>query len=452
MSMKRELFIMSGPLIRWRRKVVVGLLVGGVAAGAAFAMIPGGDEAARLGAVQNMAAHGTTTRNLVGNGSAEIVVRQVPKGWAKGSSGANTHVLSSLNGRAQNGRKFVRTRITKRGTGAAWWYTPAAKVTAGFTYTYTEYYRSGSPTAVNAYFIIGGRRVGKRLGTLPASAAWKAARFTVTVPARARSVQFGHVLTSAGYVDVDNVSLVAAPKTANVAPPSTVRGATSPRAAAAGTKGGGLVSLTFDDGWANQATAAGPIMKAANMPGTFYLISGYLGSGSYMSVAQAWQLQAQGSEIGSHTVNHANLATADPATVTRELADSKKALEANFGPVTSFAYPFGAFSPQAQTAAAQYYTSARSTDGGNNVRGQYNRYSLTIGYVLNTTPLSTVQEWLNQAKANNSWLILCYHQIANNQPSDPYTETVANFQAQVNAIRASGLRVVTVRDGIKATS
>jgi peptidoglycan/xylan/chitin deacetylase (PgdA/CDA1 family) len=414
---------MSALSVRWRRTAVVGLVAAGVAAGSVLTGVP---------------AQAAAAKNLVGNGSAEVVNRQVPRGWAKGASGANTHVLTSVSGGAQSGRKFVRTKITKYRSGAAWWVTPAASVRGGSSYTYTEYYRSGSRTTLNAYFTVGRRTVGKPVAVLPAGGRWTAARYTVTAPAGASAVRFGHTLSSAGYLDVDNVALIAAAAAGRPSVPPT-------------TSKTGLVSLTFDDGWANQATNAAPIMKAANMPGTFYLISGAVGSGSYMSVEQAKSLQASGSEIGSHTATHANLTTLDSAALTKELANSKTSLEAKFGPVTSLAYPYGAGNATVQAAAAKYYTSARTTDSGTNKRGA-NRYTLKIGYVLNTTSTATVQGWINEAKASNTWLILCYHRIANDQPTDAYTATVSNFQSQIDAIKASGLRVVTVRDGVKLTS
>jgi peptidoglycan/xylan/chitin deacetylase (PgdA/CDA1 family) len=356
-------------------------------------------------------------------------------------------VLTSTSGGAQNGRKFVRTKITKYRSGAAWWFSPVASVRGGSSYSYAEYYRSGSATVINAYFTVGSRVVGRKVAALPASGRWKLARYTVKAPAGATKVRFGHVLSSVGYVDVDNVMLLGAKAGS---PPSTAPGTRTPVTAASTT---GLVSLTFDDGWANQLTNAAPIMKSAgNMPGTFYLISGVLGSGQYMSVTQAKQLQSAGHEIGSHTVSHANLVNADGATLTKELADSKKSLEANFGTITSLAYPYGAGDAKVQAEAAKYYTNARSTNPGPNVKGKYNKYGLTIGYVLNTTPLSTVQGWIDEAKAGNSWLILCYHRIADDQPSDAYTASVSNFQAQVNAVRSSGVQVVTVRQWIAQTS
>jgi peptidoglycan/xylan/chitin deacetylase (PgdA/CDA1 family) len=426
---------MSALLTRWRRVAAVGLLAGGVVAGTALAAVP---------------AEAATVKNLVGNGSAESVSRKLPKGWAKSGSGSNTRVQTSASGGAQSGKKFVRTKITKYRSGAAWWLTPVAPVKGGSSYAYTEWYRSGSPTVINAYFTVGGKVVGKKVAALPAVGRWTPARYTVTAPAGATKVRFGHVLSAAGYVDVDNVSLLAA-KAAPGSPPATTPG-TTPPVTAASTKG--LVSLTFDDGWASQRTNAAPIMQAAgNMPGTFYLISGALGTGQYMTVAQAKEMQSFGYELGSHTVSHVNLVSADAATVSRELSESKKTLEGYFGAgqITSLAYPYGAGDARAQTEAAKYYTSARSTNPGLNKPGQYNKYSLTIGYVLNNTPLSTVQGWLDEAKANNTWLILCYHAIADNNPSDTYTLSVSNFQSQVTAIRSSGVKVVTVRDGLAAT-
>lgn len=427
---------MSGLLAGWRRTAAVGLVVAGLAVGTAVAVLP---------------AQAAPARTLMSNGSAESVSRQLPRGWAKAAFGANTHALTSVTGGAASGHRFVRTKITRYRSGAAWWFTPAAAVRGGSSYTYTEYYRSGSRTTVNAYFTVGSRVVGQRLVSVPASGRWKPVRLTVTAPAGATRVRFGHALASAGYVDVDNAALfaggIAAPKPAT--PPATAP-SSSPPVTAASTKG--LVSLTFDDGWANQVSNAAPIMKANGMPGTFFLISSALGAGEYMGVEQAKSLQASGSEIGSHTVNHKNLNNLSGAELTKELADSKSTLEAKFGPITSLAYPFGAGNAKVQAEAAKYYTSARSTDGGNNVRGKYNKYSLHIGYVLNTTSLATVQGWINDAKANNSWLILCYHRIADDRTNDPYTASVSSFRSQIDAVKASGIQVVTVRDGIRMTS
>ncbi|MDQ1289248.1 MAG: hypothetical protein QG622_2814 [Actinomycetota bacterium] len=418
---------MSATSARWRRVAVTGLMAGGLVAGSALA------------GVSAQAAPAAPARNLLGNGSAESVSRGAPAGWTKGGSGSNTRTLSSVTIGAQNGKRHARAQIGAYRNGAAWWLTPAAAVTSSTTYTFSEYYRTTRPVKVNAYFTVGRKTVAAQVGALAASPRWKAASFAVKPPAGATAVRFGTVLASAGYVDVDNLSLVAAAK-----------GVVAPRPAP-GSSAGGLVTLSFDDGWTNQYTNAFPAMKAAGMPGTFYLISTYLGSGTYMSVAQAKEIQAAGSEIGSHTATHANLGKLDGDALTKELANSKSTLEAKFGPITSIAYPFGSGGSNVQQESAKYYTASRSTESGLNIPGKYNPQSLTIGYVLNTTSLSTVQGWIKDAKAKNAWLILCYHRVANDQSSDPYTITTSAFSSQVAAIKSSGVRVVTVRNGLAAT-
>jgi peptidoglycan/xylan/chitin deacetylase (PgdA/CDA1 family) len=227
-------------------------------------------------------------------------------------------------------------------------------------------------------------------------------------------------------------------------------GAATPPTARTVAKKGPLITFTFDDGLQNQATRGLPIMQKAGIHGTFFLISGSLGKQYYMTVAQAKAVQRSGNEIGSHTVDHPELTKISSSKVTRELADSKKALEATFGPVTSFAYPYGAVNNQVESAVAKYYSIARTTEVGYNTRGSYDRYRLKIGYVLHNTTPAEVKSWMDDAKANNTWLILCYHRISDTDP-DTFAHSVSNFQAEVNAAKRSGIPVVTMRQGYALT-
>jgi peptidoglycan/xylan/chitin deacetylase (PgdA/CDA1 family) len=215
--------------------------------------------------------------------------------------------------------------------------------------------------------------------------------------------------------------------------------------------GKGLVSLTFDDGTSDHYSNVLPILRSNGQVGTFYVISGYLNANHYLTVDQAREIQNAGNEIGSHTVDHPHLPTLSAAKIESELADSKAALEKNFGPITDLAYPYGDNNATVRQIAAKYYTSARSTNGGLLTPGSYDRYDLTIGYVLNTTPLDTVKKWIADAQADNKWLILCYHAVSNGRPGETYNVQIPDFQAQVGAIKSSGVRVVTIRDGLKLT-
>ena len=106
----------------------------------------------------------------------------------------------------------------------------------------------------------------------------------------------------------------------------------------------------------------------------------------------------------------------------------------------------------AAMCAAKYYASGRSTDGGLDVPGQYDRYRLTIGYVLNTTSLDTVKQWIADAQAKNTWLILCYHGVNEGKPDETYNVSPATFAAQLAAVKTAGIPVVTVRDGLRLTA
>src|SRR5437868_2896315 len=67
-----------------------------------------------------------------------------------------------------------------------------------------------------------------------------------------------------------------------------------------------VVSLTFDDGLADQYDAR-PMLEELGLNATFFVNTGRLGRSGYLTTAQLVELQAAGHEIGGHTVNHARL-------------------------------------------------------------------------------------------------------------------------------------------------
>ena len=67
-----------------------------------------------------------------------------------------------------------------------------------------------------------------------------------------------------------------------------------------------VVSLTFDDGDADQMAAA-RVLHRYRLPATFYIITGAVGTPGYVTVPDLHQLAADGDEIGGHTVSHLRL-------------------------------------------------------------------------------------------------------------------------------------------------
>jgi peptidoglycan/xylan/chitin deacetylase (PgdA/CDA1 family) len=119
---------------------------------------------------------------------------------------------------------------------------------------------------------------------------------------------------------------------------------------------GGTLSITFDDGYLDNVTIAAPILRKLELPATFFVTTGFIGSHTtppwdrdlprqpgWMTWDDVRSLHSQGFEIGSHTDSHLDMGTADPERVRVDLALSKKKLLDALGTssVQLFAYPFG---------------------------------------------------------------------------------------------------------------
>lgn len=118
---------------------------------------------------------------------------------------------------------------------------------------------------------------------------------------------------------------------------------------------GGTLSITFDDGYADNFDVAAPILRRRGMPASLLVSSGFIGTDyiapwdrylpdppKWMTWEQLRELSRQGFEIGSHTHTHINLAASDPERVRDDIRASKESLERELGqPARLFAYPFG---------------------------------------------------------------------------------------------------------------
>ncbi len=134
------------------------------------------------------------------------------------------------------------------------------------------------------------------------------------------------------------------------------------------------VALTFDDGYADAATEALPILNAYGFKATFYIVPGFVGRPGYMSWEQIELLHNSGMEIGSHTMNHADLTgLEDVKAIRNELVQSREVLEQRLGaPVRSFCYPAGSYAPQIMEEVRRAgYTNAVITAPGDQIGNLY---------------------------------------------------------------------------------
>jgi len=104
------------------------------------------------------------------------------------------------------------------------------------------------------------------------------------------------------------------------------------------------IAITFDDGWKEHYTIALPALQQRGLIATFFVMPDYMGYGAYLDWSQTKALREAGMVVGAHTLNHTNLRTASDAEAQRQLQEAKARLEKQLGgPVTAFAYPYGAY-------------------------------------------------------------------------------------------------------------
>ncbi|MEA4901630.1 polysaccharide deacetylase family protein [Desulfitobacterium sp.] len=90
------------------------------------------------------------------------------------------------------------------------------------------------------------------------------------------------------------------------------------------------ILLTFDDGYSDNYNDAWPILRQYGFRATFFITTNSVGPGM-MNWDQLNDLARQGNSIGSHTVNHLDLATLSDKQQKSELTNSKQELEKNLG-------------------------------------------------------------------------------------------------------------------------
>ena len=71
----------------------------------------------------------------------------------------------------------------------------------------------------------------------------------------------------------------------------------------------GVVSINFDDGFESSFVNGMPIIDAAGLKTTQFIITQKLGLESYISSGQMLAMQANGHEIAAHTRTHPHLST-----------------------------------------------------------------------------------------------------------------------------------------------
>jgi peptidoglycan/xylan/chitin deacetylase (PgdA/CDA1 family) len=370
----------------------------------------------------------STTPDTIPNGSLELG-GTAPTGWTGSNWGTNTANFEYITNEGHTGNRSAKVTVSNYQSGdAKWFFDPINTLTPGKQYRFTTWYKTNiTPHAVVLFIDANGveRYVGMTDPLPNGSADWQKYSDTFMVPQGTVSVSVFLFVNQNGWLQTDDYSIT------DYSP----NGFSRP-----------LVTLTFDDGHEDNHTTALPIMGQYGFKSTQCYATSFI-EGNAQAVQNVLAFKNAGHEICSHTVTHPFLTTLNDADLDYELRHSKEYLESIIGgPVRNFASPYGDYDARVNAVIDNYYQSHRSVDEGFNSKDNFDIYRLRVQNILDTTTAAQVAAWIEQAKADNTWLILVYHRVAANPgPYDSYTNVFAEHMA---AIAASGVTVKTYNDAL----
>jgi peptidoglycan/xylan/chitin deacetylase (PgdA/CDA1 family) len=225
----------------------------------------------------------------------------------------------------------------------------------------------------------------------------------------------------------------------------------------------GMVSINFDDGYQSMFDNGLPILDAAGLKSTQYIITQKVGTDSYVTLDEVMQMYNNGHEIGVHTRTHPNLTTLTDAQMTDEILGAKQDLISWGIMPTTLAYPYGGYSPAVEAVVLSAgLRGARDSDLGYNSSGigftfggpldhdtlPLELWSEAAEMDMNTT-LSNVTSEIDYAVANNLWLIILFHRV---DETDPCCSSISVdhtlIQGTVDYLVQHKVPVVTNNEGM----
>jgi peptidoglycan/xylan/chitin deacetylase (PgdA/CDA1 family) len=195
-------------------------------------------------------------------------------------------------------------------------------------------------------------------------------------------------------------------------------------------------SFSFDDGFKAQYDNVRPILNSYEFSATYFLLPPYLteqlpGIWRYGTWPMFLEMNSEGSELGSHSLNHPHLLelevgdTLTPNTIQYELYHSKKMIEARteYEPCITFAYPYGEHNYILDSLASLYYESSRAlgTTPNHFSLSGLDWHSLKSFEVIFSEPrivfeddldeLNSFKNWIEGSIENGTWGIQLAHEV-----------------------------------------
>ena len=208
------------------------------------------------------------------------------------------------------------------------------------------------------------------------------------------------------------------------------------------------ISITIDDGLADN-TVAKQIMDKYNMKGTLFIDPTAIGTKGHLTQAQIDSFARDGWDIGGHDVNY-TLKAMSQEEINDFMAKTAAYLKAhNYKGADYFAFPGGINDPRVNEAVAKNFKYGLNVDGTSNPGSTISNMRINRKSVDKYTKLEMVQQWVDDAKKNNEYLILNFHTFSNTSTDDENVKP-ADFEAIVKYVHDSQVETKTVSNAVAA--
>lgn len=212
----------------------------------------------------------------------------------------------------------------------------------------------------------------------------------------------------------------------------------------------GYVTLSFDDGYSTYKDNALPILNKYGYKSTLAVISGMVGFPRYLTKDDLDEIYREGNEIAVHTRSHGHFSVIETyEEILKEIVGSWYDLnKAGYTP-TSFVFPYGDYTPEAKQMTGNFFQAVRTSKRGFNTKGSDPTLLKDQIIETDTTP-EQIDEFIKETKDNHYWLILELHDVfPEKDPKNPESITNAQLEMLLQKIHDSGLKVITIREGVQ---
>ena len=217
------------------------------------------------------------------------------------------------------------------------------------------------------------------------------------------------------------------------------------------------ISLTFDDGNADQMTAL-PYLQSHKMNGTFFIITGSVGAPNYLTQANIATIASEGNEIGGHTVSHPDLTSVPQDEAMRQICNGRATLASWGYQVTDFAYPYADLNPAVEAdVKACGFNSGRGLGDIQSSHGctgcattesvpPVDPYDLAaVDEIDSTWSLAQMEQVVTAAEAKGGWLIYTFHHFGTCGAACDPEITLPMFDQFLTFVQGQASKGVTVK-------